>query len=1028
MKIKSSGFEYDVFISYSHRDGDWVWDWLVPRLKQEGLRICIDRECFEAGEPIVVAIERAVKTSRKTLLVLTPDYVASEWAESENLLVQTSDPAARRRRMIPLKLKECDLPERIKMLNYVDFTDPNRWGTEFQRLLTAIGPPLDAEGISPRRTEDIWSKLGLLRNPFGALDAEDEPRFLLDWCLRPQYFREIWDSELRMCLLVGENGTGKTTVRKWIEAECSAAGSRLAVPYSVADLTDVVALSQDEAGRFDVERLRKCHSDKILRLAVVALFKRLQSKPGLIGVLPEEQVDELKWFAQNYAPELLSEGQINERLKRKGVDLHEVSARKLEEARQNGTLDGVMKEVKVKEEESKKAVSLEVALVGADDKRITRETTSLPVLLEHFCRLAGFLGIASVHVLVDSLDKVAGIKTAVEKQVALIEPLLTDVYLIGVQGVQFPFFVTPELETAIYSIPKINKDRLHVTRIWQWPEEKLFELLDDRIRAYKISQESPVDDFNQLLSNLDLGGWQTRLMDMLKERAYTPREMLRLASCIVNERIEGDLNHPEDPKSDFRERVLQRFETLGGIPSHALQLEPHRGGAIIDFVQRWVVAMQESEYGLDLDESKVLPLAQKYVELTDKLLDYYCDPRREQCSDLMLSLTNEVFTDAEGFLNQEYDAVFLVVVDALSLVDWMVIRDSIRSDLMERSTVSLRTEDLRLAVIPTLTPVATSCLYSGHLPAELGVFGWKYVNADKRQTDLSIPEENKQARKGGAKDSAVAIGEDFEGMDTGRAFTLIAKASWSARQDAYLTGLYRKLCSGIQFARMRKNKPAEILNEVRETLLNEDFKTRVVAVYLDDFDKYAHFQMELPGDERRYYSAESDIIRDYVVNPLVLRANGKRERYAMILTADHGKFTRYERDVVEKVIGAFGWNSSAKARIASGLDQCSSSIVRAVEPEITAKTYIHWIRRDDESQVRRFLQGVVGDSQDLLFYIGEEEVSKILPGKPRSNILMPNVVLISKYNFTATSWSSHGGVSLSEMLVPLVQFDINGRL
>ena len=35
-------FDYDVFISYSHRDQEWVWSWLVPRLKDAGIRVCTD--------------------------------------------------------------------------------------------------------------------------------------------------------------------------------------------------------------------------------------------------------------------------------------------------------------------------------------------------------------------------------------------------------------------------------------------------------------------------------------------------------------------------------------------------------------------------------------------------------------------------------------------------------------------------------------------------------------------------------------------------------------------------------------------------------------------------------------------------------------------------------------------------------------------------------------------------------------------------------------------------------------------------
>ena len=41
-----------VFISYSHRQGDWVWDRLVPCLKAGGAEMLIDRERFEAGKAL----------------------------------------------------------------------------------------------------------------------------------------------------------------------------------------------------------------------------------------------------------------------------------------------------------------------------------------------------------------------------------------------------------------------------------------------------------------------------------------------------------------------------------------------------------------------------------------------------------------------------------------------------------------------------------------------------------------------------------------------------------------------------------------------------------------------------------------------------------------------------------------------------------------------------------------------------------------------------------------------------------------
>jgi len=128
-------YRYDVFISYSHADRTWVWEKLLPRLEQVGLRVCIDDRDFEIGTPSLVNMERAAKTSKHTLAVLTPAWVESEWTEFESLLVGVTGPAARRRRLLPLMLKACDLPDRIATLTYADFVQPPPNVDPFERLL-----------------------------------------------------------------------------------------------------------------------------------------------------------------------------------------------------------------------------------------------------------------------------------------------------------------------------------------------------------------------------------------------------------------------------------------------------------------------------------------------------------------------------------------------------------------------------------------------------------------------------------------------------------------------------------------------------------------------------------------------------------------------------------------------------------------------------------------------------------------------------------------------------------------------------
>lgn len=135
-------FRYDAFISYSHKDSAWVRDTLLPHLEREGLCVCIDFRDFEPGAPSLVNMENAVERSHKTLIVLTPEWVASQWTTFESLLIQTDDPAGRKARMIPLRLKPCEPPKRIAMLTYADFTQPSEVEFQLQRLVTAIRQPL----------------------------------------------------------------------------------------------------------------------------------------------------------------------------------------------------------------------------------------------------------------------------------------------------------------------------------------------------------------------------------------------------------------------------------------------------------------------------------------------------------------------------------------------------------------------------------------------------------------------------------------------------------------------------------------------------------------------------------------------------------------------------------------------------------------------------------------------------------------------------------------------------------------------
>lgn len=175
-------FRYDAFISYSHHDKHWVQGWLLPRLEQAGLRICIDFRDFEPGLPSLVNMENAVERSRKTLIVLTPEWVASEWTAFESLLIQTDDPAGRQRRMILLLLKPCQPPKRIAMLTCLDFTEAAEAEFQLQRLIEAIrAEPMPEVSRSVRdrhETPDKYRGEATAREGEGGLSPAEERAFL----------------------------------------------------------------------------------------------------------------------------------------------------------------------------------------------------------------------------------------------------------------------------------------------------------------------------------------------------------------------------------------------------------------------------------------------------------------------------------------------------------------------------------------------------------------------------------------------------------------------------------------------------------------------------------------------------------------------------------------------------------------------------------------------------------------------------------------------------------------------------------
>ena len=75
-ELPSKDFQYDVFISFSTLDYNWVRDNLTPVLERKRINYCIHSRDFIVGKAIIENIADSVYNSRKVLAIISHNYLS----------------------------------------------------------------------------------------------------------------------------------------------------------------------------------------------------------------------------------------------------------------------------------------------------------------------------------------------------------------------------------------------------------------------------------------------------------------------------------------------------------------------------------------------------------------------------------------------------------------------------------------------------------------------------------------------------------------------------------------------------------------------------------------------------------------------------------------------------------------------------------------------------------------------------------------------------------------------------------------
>jgi formylglycine-generating enzyme required for sulfatase activity len=134
--------ELKYFFSYARKDSAFVLR-LAKELREVGINLWLDQPDILGGQRWDHAVEDALQTCQGMIAVLSPEAVASP-----NVMDEVSYALEERKIVIPILLRSCTIPFRLRRLQYIDFTADYQTG--FSQLLRAmrINQPLPPRALA----------------------------------------------------------------------------------------------------------------------------------------------------------------------------------------------------------------------------------------------------------------------------------------------------------------------------------------------------------------------------------------------------------------------------------------------------------------------------------------------------------------------------------------------------------------------------------------------------------------------------------------------------------------------------------------------------------------------------------------------------------------------------------------------------------------------------------------------------------------------------------------------------------------
>jgi len=126
-----------VFLSHNSKDKSWVRK-LATRLTADGIVAWLDEAELNIGDSLIDKISAAIDEMKYVAAVISRNSIASAWVQKELSLAMSKEIRGRRVTVLPLLIERCSLPATLRDKLYADFTSPETYDSEYNKLLRVL--------------------------------------------------------------------------------------------------------------------------------------------------------------------------------------------------------------------------------------------------------------------------------------------------------------------------------------------------------------------------------------------------------------------------------------------------------------------------------------------------------------------------------------------------------------------------------------------------------------------------------------------------------------------------------------------------------------------------------------------------------------------------------------------------------------------------------------------------------------------------------------------------------------------------